>query len=146
MTGRRQLMRLRLFAFGLTICVAAAAAARASEHPRLLFSAKEISAIRERAKDPILQPFARRLIERAEWQLHAPPIVPSITRRGEPDPPGEQKGIASARALQGRVLTYCMAFNLTGDRKYRDAALSELRHAIDDWRIWVDTAHSPPYD
>ena len=44
---------------------------------------------------------------------------------GEPDPPGEQKGIASARALQGRVLTYCMAFTLTGDRRYRDAAVAD---------------------
>lgn len=85
-------------------------------------------------------------MERAERQLQAPPIVPSITKRGEPDPPGEQKGLASARALQGRVLTYCMAFMLTGDGKYRDAAVAELRRAIDDWRIWVDTAHAPPYD
>jgi hypothetical protein len=72
--------------------------------------------------------------------------VPSITKRGEPDPPGEQKGIASARALQGRVLTYAMAFTLTRNTKYRDAAVSELRRAINDWRIWVDTAHAPPYD
>ena len=126
--------------------VSAAACAHASEHPRLLFGAADVAAIKERAKDPSLQPFAKRLIERAEWQLHAPPIIPSITKRGEPDPPGEQKGIASARALQGRVLTYCMAFTLTGDRRYRDAAVAELRHAIEDWRIWVDTAHSPPYD
>src|SRR5262249_61469087 len=69
-------------------------------------------------------------------------LVPSITGRGEPDPPGEQKGLACARALQGRVLTYAMAFDLTHDRRYRDAAVAELRHAIDDWRIWVDTAHS----
>jgi hypothetical protein len=86
------------------------------------------------------------LLERADWQLHVPPIIPSITKRGEPDPPGELKGIDAARALQGRVLTYCMAYTLTGDRKYRDAAVAELRRAITDWRIWVDTAHPPPYD
>ena len=123
-----------------------AVSVRASEHPRLLFGPGDVAAIRQRAKDPVLQPFVKRLLERADWQIQAPPLVPSITKRGEPDPPGEQKGIASARALQGRVLTYCMAFTLTGDRKYRDAAVAELRRAIEDWRIWVDTAHAPPYD
>ncbi len=135
--------RTLLFA---VLCCATVNLAYGAEHPRLLFGAGDVAAIRQRAKDPVLQPFVKRLIERAEWQLHAPSIIPSITRRGEPDPPGEQKGIASARALQGRVLTYCMAFTLTGDRRYRDAAVSELRHAIEDWRIWVDTAHAPPYD
>jgi hypothetical protein len=128
------------------VCLLAAGSVRASEHPRLLFSPQEIPAIRERAKLPILEPIARSLLERADWQLHAPPIIPSITKRGEPDPPGELKGIDAARALQGRVLTYCMAYTLTGDRKYRDAAVAELRRAITDWRIWVDTAHPPPYD
>ena len=116
------------------------------QHPRLLFSADDLPAIRQRTTLPVLQPIARRLVERADRHLKAPPIVPSMTKRGEPDPPGEQKGLASARALQGRVLTYAMAFTLTGDRKYRDAAVAELRHAIDGWRIWVDTAHTPPFD
>lgn len=128
------------------VCLLAAKSVQASEHPRLLFSPQEIPAIRQRATLPILEPIARHLLERAEWQLHAAPINPSITKRGEPDPPGERKGIAAARALQGRVLTYCMAFTLTGDRRYRDAAVAELRRAITDWRIWVDTAHPPPYD
>ena len=66
----------------------------------------------------------------------APPLIPSITKRGEPDPPGENKGLQCARMLQGRVVTYCMAFTLTGQRKYRDAAVAELMHAINDWRIW----------
>lgn len=127
-------------------CAAASVFTYAPEHPRLLFGAGDVAAMRQRAALPVLAPAARRVIERANWQLQAPPIVPSITKRGEPDPPGEQKGIASARALQGRVLTYCMAFTLTGDRKYRDGAVNELRRAIDDWRIWVDTAHAPPYD
>jgi hypothetical protein len=113
-------------------------------HPRLLFD--DPYAIRERATLAALAPTARRAIERADRLLAAPPIVPSITKRGEPDPPGEQKGIASARALQGRVLTHAMAFTLTREKKYRDAAVGELRRAIDDWRIWVDTAHRPPYD
>lgn len=126
--------------------MASGRSAAIAEHPHLLFAAADRQAIQARARSPVLEPTARRLIERADWLLHAPPIVPSITKRGEPDPPGEQKGLASARALQGRVLTYCMAFTLTGDRKYRDAAIAELRHAIDDWRIWVDTAHPPPFD
>jgi hypothetical protein len=128
------------------LCAAATLGVQPPQHPRLLFSATDVPAILERAKTPVLEPVARRLLERADRLLAAPPIVPSITKRGEPDPPGEQKGIASARALQGRVLTHAMAFTLTRDRKYRDAAVAELRRAIDDWRIWVDTAHNPPYD
>lgn len=117
-----------------------------TQHPHVLFTAADLPAIRERAVSSALQPAARRLVERAERDLHAPPLVPSITNRGEPDPPGEQKGLACARALQGRVFTLAMAFTLTGAKKYRDAAVAELRHAIDDWRIWVDTAHPPPFD
>src|SRR5256712_1972631 len=115
-------------------------------HPRLLFSQSDLPDIKKRATLPIFQPTVKRLLERAEWQLTAPPLIPSITKRGEPDPPGENKGLQCARLLQQRVLTYCMAFTLTGQKKYRDAAVAELMHAINDWRIWVDTAHQPPFD
>ncbi len=119
---------------------------RNQPHPRLLFSQSDLPEIRKRATLPIFQPTVKRLLERAEWQLKAPALIPSITKRGEPDPPGEEKGLQCARLLQGRVVTYCMAFTLTGQRKYRDAAVAELMHAINDWRIWVDTAHQPPFD
>ncbi len=115
-------------------------------HPRLLFSQSDLPDIKKRATLPIFQPAVKRLLERAEWQLTAPPLIPSITKRGEPDPPGENKGLQCARLLQQRVLTYCMAFTLTGQKKYRDAAVVELTRAINDWRIWVDTAHQPPFD
>lgn len=128
------------------VSLAALRAGDVAEHPYVLFTARNVPDVKARAHSTILEPTTRRLIARADWQLHAPPLIPSITKRGEPDPPGEQKGLASARALQGRVLTYAMAFTLTGDKRYRDAAVSELRHAIDDWRIWVDTAHQPPFD
>lgn len=130
----------------LVAACAAALIAEAPQHPRLLFGPKDVPAIAQRAKEPVLQPVAQRLLQRADKYLTAPAIIPSITKRGEPDPPGEQKGISSARALQGRVLAHAMAFSLTRDRKYRDAAVNELRRAINDWRIWVDTAHSPPFD
>jgi len=115
-------------------------------HPRLLFSQSDLPEIKKRATLPIFQPTVKRLLERAEWQLTAPPLIPSITKRGAPDPPGEEKGLQCARLLQGRVLTYCMAFTLTSEKKYRNAAVAELLHAINDWRIWVDTAHQPPFD
>jgi hypothetical protein len=54
-------------------------------------------------------------------------------------------GDNQARRLQGRVITLCMAFTLTGDRKYLEGAISELDRAL-DWTAWVDTAHSQPYD
>ena len=138
-----------IFIIGFLLVLSLAVLAQAQlppVHPRLLFSQEDIAALKQRAESPVLKPLAKRLLERAEWQLKAPPIVPSITKRGEPDPPGESKGIASARSLQGRVLTYCMAFTLTGDKRYRDGAVAELLRAINDWRIWVDTAHQPPYD
>src|SRR5262245_26972910 len=101
-------------------------------HPRLLFSQGDVQELKRRATLPVFQPTVKRLLERAEWQLTAPPLIPSITKRGEPDPPGELKGLESARRLQLRVLTYCMAFTLTGQTKYRDAAVGELMHAIKD--------------
>src|SRR5229473_3671675 len=100
-------------------------------HPHLLFSQSDLPEIKKRAALPIFQPTVKRLLERAEWQLTAPPLIPSITKRGEPDPPGENKGLQCARLLQGRVVTYCMAFTLTGQKEYRDAAVAELMHAID---------------
>ena len=117
-----------------------------SAHPRLLFDRSDLPEIKRRVTLPIFRPTVKRLVERAEWQLTAPPLIPSITKRGAPDPRGENKGLQCARRLQGRVLTYCMAFTLTSQKKYRDAAVAELMHAINDWRIWVDTAHQPPFD
>jgi hypothetical protein len=130
----------------LVLALLAAWQPPAPPHPRILFTAADVPAIRQRAASSALEPAARRVVARAERDLHAPPLIPSITKRGEPDPPGEQKGLACARALQGRVFTLAMAFTLTGEKKYRDAAVAELRHALDDWRIWVDTAHPPPFD
>jgi len=112
----------------------------------LLFGAGDVEGIRRRAKDPRLAPYAQRVIERAEWLLTAPALIPSITRRGEADPPGEQKGLACARKLQGRVVDLALAFTLTGDRRYRDKVVALLDDAVQNWRIWVDTAHPPPYD
>jgi hypothetical protein len=123
-----------------------AAGAFAAEHPRLLFSKEDIAGLKARAQHPVLKPLAQRVFERAEKQQAFSPIIVSRTKRGEPDTPGESKGIASARALQGRVITYCMAFTLSGEKKYCDLAVKELNHALSDWKIWVDTAHPPPYD
>lgn len=66
--------------------------------------------------------------------------------RGEPDPPGEDKGLSCARALQGRVFTLGMAWEITGERRYLEHATVQLEQAVRDWRIWVDTAHQPPFD
>src|SRR5690349_21434788 len=64
----------------------------AAAHPRLLFAGVDLDAIRRRSANVRLAPYARRVIERATWVLSAPPLIPSVTRRGEPDPAGEQKG------------------------------------------------------
>jgi hypothetical protein len=132
----------------LCLAVAAAAVAPAAQdrHPRLLFSAADVPPLHGKSRAPALATMRSSLLARAEAALTAAPIVPSITKRGEPDPPGESKGIASARALQGRVVTLAMAFTLTGDKRFRDKAVALLDDAMASWRIWVDTAHAPPYD
>ncbi len=144
--GTLLILVLNSLAINLTDNKTAANVDTPPTHPRLLFSQTDLPEIKRRATLPIFQPAVTRLLERADWQLTAPPLIPSITKRGEPDPPGEAKGLQCARFLQGRVMTYCMAFTLTGQKKYRDAAVAELMHAINDWRIWVDTAHQPPFD
>jgi hypothetical protein len=105
----------------------------AANHPHLLFSRADIPDIQARARNPRLAPAAKRLLERADHLLGAPPLVVSPALRGEPDAPGELKGLEAARRLQGRVLTFCMAWTLTGDRKYLDAAVAELDGA-DGWK------------
>ncbi|RLT40561.1 MAG: DUF4962 domain-containing protein [Chloroflexi bacterium] len=120
--------------------------ASASQHPRLLFAAAELLLIRSRAGHPQLKPVADRLVSRANTLLAAKPLLVSTTGRGELDPPGTLKGLDAARRLQGRVITLAMAFLLSGDRRYRDAAVGQLDDAIVKWPAWVDTAHPPPYD
>ncbi|MCX5794675.1 MAG: heparinase II/III family protein [Elusimicrobia bacterium] len=135
---------MRLLRLIMTLACAAGSAS-AAEHPRLLFSQSEIPGIRARAQDPALKPYADRLLQRAQALLQAPPLRVSLSKRGEPDAAGEIKGLEAARRLQGRVLTFCMAFTLSGQARYRDAAVAELDKAL-DWPSWVDTAHQPPFD
>ena len=114
--------------------------------PRLLFTRDELTGMRARSGHPQLARLRDAVISRATATLTAPPLVPSITLRGEPDPPGEDKGLSCARALQGRVFTLGMAWELTGDTRYLEHAVVQLEHAVRDWRIWVDTAHPSPFD
>jgi hypothetical protein len=143
-------MRIRLQLPAVLVMLGAVAlgerAPAAPEHPRLLFDRAELETIRANARQPALAPVAARVIARAKALLTTPPLLVSTTGRGEPDPPGHLKGLEAARRLQGRTATYAMAFLLSGDRRYREAAVAELDHAIADWPIWVDTAHQPPYD
>jgi Heparinase II/III-like protein len=120
--------------------------APAISHPRLLFDTAELAALKKRVSQPPLAPVAARLMARATTLLTADPIRVSTTGRGEPDPPGHLKGLSGARRLQGRVVSLAMAFLLSGDARFRDRALLELNDAIENWPIWVDTAHAPPYD
>lgn len=130
----------------LAAAQSAATAPAGPSTPSLLFTREELTRIRARASRPGLVRLRDGLMRRADACLTAPPIVPSITGRGEPDPPGEDKGLACARTLQGRVLSLGMAWELTGDRRYLDSAVDLLERAVRDWRIWVDTAHQPPFD
>lgn len=132
---------------GLIIALALLTVApAASLHPRLLFDAAGLEALRAGSTKGQLAPIRARLMGRAERLLTAAPLLVSTTKRGEPDPPGQLKGLEAARRLQGRVLTFGMAFLLSGEKRYRNAALAELDHALGTWPIWVDTAHQPPFD
>lgn len=135
-----------LAAAALALALASPAAAAGTAHPFLLFDASELRAIRTRSTQPDLAEIRTRLLARADALLTAAPLQVSTTGRGQPDPPGELKGIESARRLQGRVLTWSMAYLLTGDARYRDAAVTNLDRALSAWPIWVDTAHQPPFD
>lgn len=150
MATSRMAPRLVLTAAAILVIVAPGpfrqAGSAAPAHPAVLFSAGEVAALRARAVHPTLAPVTTRLFGRAEALLKAAPLQVSTTGRGEADPPGYIKGLDAARRLQGRVLTYAMAFLLNGDRRFRDAAVAELDRAIAVWPIWVDTAHTPPYD
>ena len=137
---------LRSVAIGVVLAAAVLTITpAASIHPRLLFDAAGLDAVRAASKSE-LAPIRARLMDRAQRLLTAAPLLVSTTKRGEPDPPGHLKGIEAARRLQGRVLTYGMAFLLSGEKRYRNAAVAELDHALEAWPIWVDTAHQPPYD
>ncbi|BCS31272.1 hypothetical protein TBR22_A04720 [Luteitalea sp. TBR-22] len=114
--------------------------------PRLLFTREELDRVRARASHPQLVRFRDTTLAKAEQYVSAPRLVPSITGRGEPDPPGEDKGLACARALQGRVVTLGMAWELTGEARFLESAIAQLEHAVRSWHIWVDTAHQPPFD
>ncbi len=139
-------MMRRLLLLALSLLLGTPLMAAELVHPFLLFSKSDIPTIKARSADPQLKAVTARLFERAEFMLTAPPLLVSLSQRGEPDAPGEIKGLEAARRLQGRVLTYCMAFTLSGEKKYRDAAVAELDHALTHWKIWVDTAHQPPFD
>jgi hypothetical protein len=137
---------VRSVAIGVVLAAAVLTAASAAPvHPTLLFDAAGLEAIRAASKSE-LAPIRARLMDRAARLLTAAPLLVSTTKRGDPDPPGHVKGLEAARRLQGRVLTYGMAFLLSGEKRYRDAAVAELDHALEAWPIWVDTAHQPPYD
>ena len=132
--------------FAMWVPGAGVTAQSAPGHPSLLFDSSELSSIQTRAESEWMAPVRNRLLARATALLSARPLLVSTTGRGEPDPAGTLKGLDAARRLQGRVVTFAMAFLLSGDRRYRDAAVGQLDHALTNWPIWVDTAHPPPYD
>jgi hypothetical protein len=130
----------------VAVCAILAAARAPSRHPRLLFDLAELEQTRAASTTGELAAVRARLLQRADRLVSAPPLLVSTTGRGEPDPPGQLKGLEASRRLQGRVLTLGMAFLLSGEKRYRDAAVAELDHALREWPIWVDTAHQPPFD
>ncbi len=105
-------------------------------HPRLLLSAPALGELKERAtSDPVLQRIAQQIVGQADKALEAPPLQHKL------------KGprlLHVSRACLDRVYTLALAWRWTGEDRYAEAALSNLRVvcAFPDWNPshFLDTA------
>jgi hypothetical protein len=108
------------------------------EHPRLLVAPGDLEALRASiADDPILSDWAKRLGERADGMLEAPPSQYEI--------PDGKRLLATSRRVLDRVYTLAMTYHLCGgDERYLQRAWTELEAAAQfkDWNPghFLDTA------
>ena len=108
------------------------------EHPRLLVVPGDFDALRARiADDPVLSDWARRLRERTEEILKAPPSQYEI--------PDGKRLLATSRRVLDRVYTLALVYNISeGDERYLQRAWIELEAAAQfkDWNPghFLDTA------
>jgi hypothetical protein len=107
------------------------------EHPRLLFTADDLQRIEEQRKtDPLLA----RLIQQNQVNATQMLAAPSIEYRI----PDGKRLLAQSRLCIRRVMSMAMAYRLTGDTQFADAAVKEMLVATEfkDWNPshFLDTA------
>jgi hypothetical protein len=107
------------------------------EHPRLLFTTDDEQRIKEQRKgDPLLARLMQQNQVDATQMLAAPSIEYKI--------PDGKRLLAQSRLCIRRVMTLAMAYRLTGDAGYADAAIKEMLVAtkFKDWNPshFLDTA------
>ncbi len=107
------------------------------EHPRLMLTDQRLAELKVRhAQDPLLQRYVKDVLAEADRLLDA-----AVLRHEKPD---GIRLLFVSRACLHRVSTLGLAFRWTGDRRYLDAALRDLRAvcAFPDWNPihFLDTA------
>ncbi len=107
------------------------------QHPRLLASAADFAALRERIpQDQQLQAWQKVVVGEGQALLSAPPSRYEI--------PDGLRLLATSRRVLDRVTRLAMLYRLNGDRHYADRAWQELDAAANfkDWnpRHFLDTA------
>lgn len=114
-------------------------------HPRLFATAAHWQDLRQRLAgqpDPVTARLFALLRARADSILQEPPVV--IRQRNR----GKLSGtmLEPAREIQRRVLALAAMAQLTGETRYRDRALVELRilSTLSDWNpaVFLDTAEA----
>ena len=105
-------------------------------HPRLLASTEDFTALREQVKtDPVSARFFAELSQQADAVLAQPPVTYKMEGH---------RLLAVCREALERISTLAMMARLTGDARYSDRAIVEMRavSAFKDWNPshFLDTA------
>ena len=98
-----------------------------ADHPRLLGSAGDFAAIRERAKtDPLVAAGVKAVIDHALYYATLPPLEHKLSGR---------RLLGTCRKALAHISATAMAYRLTGERRHFDAAVATLTNvcAFADW-------------
>ncbi len=124
---------------GMMAAMTCAGSSAAVEHPSIFLKAKDIPALRRKARHPEMKRFYDALLARCEHLLKAEPIRPPAKASTAHDRSGRE--LLRARDAQGRVVSLAMGYLLTEKKAYVDRALAELWCFADVWDSWVDPYH-----
>lgn len=112
----------------IPVLLVAAATAAVPPHPRLVANADDFAALKARiARSSLARDVASNVVAAADRQIGRPPI------RYELDE--SNRRLRASRDAVGRICRLAMAYRLTGERKYADAAIAVAKTAaaFKDW-------------